>query len=53
MDAHLEDDRYREILLHSAVAKFVLFGAIRLSRNEQVVQTPDCQDLSAANTSAQ
>jgi mannose-6-phosphate isomerase-like protein (cupin superfamily) len=33
MGAHRENDLSREILLHSAVTKFVRFGAIRLSRS--------------------
>src|SRR5262245_1058100 len=53
MDVHLEDDLWREILLHSAVAKFVLFGATSLFRNGQVVQRPDCRGWSAAKMSAQ
>src|SRR5262245_65595448 len=52
MDVHLENDLSREILLHSAVTKFVLFGAISLSRNDQGVQRPDCRCLSAAKMSA-
>src|SRR5215475_7482782 len=53
MGAHPENDLSREILLHSAAAKFVLFGAIGLFRNGQVVQRPDCRCWSAAKMSAQ
>jgi hypothetical protein len=53
MDAHLENDLSREILSNSAATKFVLFGATSLFRNDQVVQRPDCQGLSAAKMSAQ
>src|SRR5262245_16519538 len=53
VDAHLEDGRYREILLHSAVTKFVLFGATGLSRSGQVVQRPDCRCWSAEKMIAQ
>src|SRR4030095_663191 len=34
-------------------SKIVLFGAIRLSRNDQALQRSDCQCLSAAKMSAQ
>ena len=53
MVAHPENDLSREILLRSAAAKFVLFGAISLFRNGQVVQRPDCRCWSAGKMSAQ